>query len=85
MSTSAQYGQVVANCPYAQQKSWIAIQLIGEDDKPIPSERYRILLPDGSSRDGSLDENGSAHVDGIDPGNCVVTFPDLDREAWTGI
>lgn len=62
--------------------TWIEIQLLGEDDQPIPGERYRIELPDGSVREGQLDDRGLARVDGIDPGSCVVTFPRLDEEAW---
>ena len=62
--------------------TWIEIRLIGEDDKPIPGERYRLELTDGSTREGRLDDKGQARVDGIDPGNCTVTFPALDEEAW---
>jgi hypothetical protein len=82
------YGDVVVPCPLAKQnkpKTWIAIQLVGEDGKPIPNVAYRIVLTDGSTREGNLDEEGSARVDGIDPGTCVVTFPELDQEAWQGI
>jgi hypothetical protein len=32
---------------------------------------------------GTLDENGFARVEGIDPGQCKVTFPDLDKDAWS--
>jgi len=78
------YGQTAAPCPL-KKKTWIAIELVGEDNKPIPDERYLIILPDGSTQEGTLDANGSARVDGIDPGNCMITFPDLDQEAWTGI
>ena len=62
--------------------TWIEIRLIGEDDQPIPGERYRIELPDGTTREGRLDDKGKARVDGIDPGTCAVTFPALDEEAW---
>lgn len=66
--------------------TWITIELVGEDDKPIPGERYRIELPDGSVEEGRLDGLGLARVRGIEePGTCVVTFPDLDEEAWTPI
>ena len=30
----------------------------------------------------SLDRNGFARVDGIDPGSCSVSFPDRDRSGW---
>ena len=82
------YGEVVAPCPSdppEKPKSWIAIELVGEDDKPIPGVAYRLTLTDGSTQEGTLDDQGSARVDGIDPGTCVVTFPDLDKDAWQGI
>jgi hypothetical protein len=65
-----------------EKKSWIEIELIDEDDEPVPGERYQIELPDGSVARGTLDQNGFARVDGIDPGTCKVTFPELDKEAW---
>ncbi len=66
-----------------QKKSWIEIELVDEDKKPVPGERYRITLPDGTTlAEGTLDEKGRARVDGIDPGTCKVTFPDLDKDAW---
>jgi hypothetical protein len=65
--------------------TWIEIRLIGEDDQPIPGERYRIELPDGTTREGQLDDKGRARVEGIDPGSCAVTFPTLDEEAWVRV
>lgn len=62
--------------------TWIEIQLLGEDDQPIPGERYRITLPDRTVREGTLDGQGLARVEGIEPGECEVTFPQLDEEAW---
>lgn len=61
--------------------SWIEIQLVDEANQPVPGERVRLLLPDGSEYSTTLDENGLARVEGIDPGNCQITFPNLDREA----
>jgi type VI secretion system secreted protein VgrG len=66
-----------------EKKSWIEIVLEDEAGKPVPGEAYRITLPDGTTlAEGTLDEKGFARVDNIDPGNCKVTFPDLDKEAW---
>jgi hypothetical protein len=65
-----------------QKTSWIEIELVGEDDKPIPSEEYKITLSDGKVITGTLDEKGFARRDGIPPGNCKVTFPRLDKDAW---
>jgi type VI secretion system secreted protein VgrG len=66
-----------------EKKSWIEIVLVDMNNQPIPGERYEIKLPDGETiASGSLDDKGFARVDNIDPGNCKVTFPDLDKDAW---
>jgi type VI secretion system secreted protein VgrG len=62
--------------------SWIEIELVDEEKRPIPGERYKITLPDNSVADGTLDEKGFAKVDGIQPGTCQITFPELDKDAW---
>ena len=69
----------------AQRTSWIEIELVDEEDEPVAGERYEIALPDGSVKKGTLDQNGFARVEGIDPGNCQVTFPGLDKDAWEKI
>jgi len=65
-----------------QKKTWIEIELVDEVGDPVPGESYEITLPDGSKAAGTLDGKGFARVDGIDPGTCKVTFPNLDKEAW---
>lgn len=65
-----------------EKKSWIEIELVDEEDNPVPGEKYKITLPDGSVAQGTLDQNGFARVEGIDPGTCQITFPDLDKDAW---
>jgi type VI secretion system secreted protein VgrG len=65
-----------------QKKNWIEINLVDETGKPVPGERYKVTLPDGTVDEGTLDTNGHARVDGIDPGSCVVTFPDREKQAW---
>ncbi len=61
---------------------WIEIQLVDGESKPLAGERYRIKLPDGSVRSGSLDKNGSARFDGIPGGQCEVGFPEIDGREW---
>lgn len=61
---------------------WIEIELIGEDDKPIPNEKFKIILSDGSEKEGNLDENGWARVEISSTAECEVTFPKIDEEAW---
>ena len=62
---------------------WVEIKLIGEDGKPISGEKYKIVLPDGAIVEGALDGEGLARVDDIpQAGQCMISFPELDREAW---
>ena len=65
-------------------KTWIEIALRAEDEPhdPVPFARYRVTLPDGSIKEGKLDEEGKARVEGVDPGTCQVTFPDMDASEW---
>ena len=66
-------------------RTWIEIQLVGEDDQPIPNEKYAVELPGGKIITGTLDSEGLARVDDIPAGVCKVSFPDLDKDAWTPI
>lgn len=68
-----------------EKKSWIEIEMVDEEDNPVPGEKYRITLADNSVAEGTLDEKGFARVEGIESGNCKVTFPNLDKEAWEKI
>jgi hypothetical protein len=65
------------------KQSWISIQLVDDDGNPVSGEQYSITLPDGTVSEGTLDEKGSAKVSGFDPGNCQITFPALDKDAWS--
>lgn len=65
----------VVGCP--KKKHWIEIKLQDEKGDPIPNERYVITGPDGEKHSGSLDAKGFVHIDGLDPGECEVKFPEL--------
>jgi hypothetical protein len=62
-------------------KDWIEIELKDENGNPVPNQRYVIELPDGSKKEGNLDENGHAKIEGIPPGAINVSYPDaLENE-----
>jgi type VI secretion system secreted protein VgrG len=61
---------------------WIAIQLVDDDGHVVPSEDYRITLPDGTEIEDILDRKGRAKITGIDPGTCKVSFPNMDALIW---
>ena len=64
------------------ETTWIEIELVGEDDQPISGEKYKVILPDETVDQGTLDQNGWARIDGFTAGTCKISFPDLDQDAW---
>ena len=79
--TKSQSANRVAE-PKQQKKAWIEIILVDMDGKPMPGVRYRITATGGEQKEGALNEHGQAGYYQIEPGNCKVTFPDLDKDAW---
>jgi hypothetical protein len=65
-----------------QKTAWVEIILVDAEGKPVPGARYRFTLPDGEVKEGTLNEHGQAGFYQIEPGNCKITFPDLDKDAW---
>jgi hypothetical protein len=64
-------------------KYWVEIEMVGEDDKPIPFTQFKLTPPSGNNIKGYLDQNGWARVDGLTGGGaCQISFPDLDKDAW---
>ena len=66
----------------AQEHSWIEIELLDEAGQPVPGELCRVECPDGKVREGYLNEKGRIRWKRVKPGDCEVTFPDLDKSAW---
>jgi hypothetical protein len=66
------------------RKTWIKIVLVDESGRPVPGVRYQVPTPGGAVVGrGTLGETGQVRIDGIDPGACQVTFPDLDQAVWS--
>jgi hypothetical protein len=55
--------------------SWIEVELCDAAGNPFVDEPYEIVTGDGRVRSGTLDHDGRAREDGIDPDDCKVTFP----------
>lgn len=68
--------------PDPKKAHWIEVELLDEVGKPVPSETVRVELPDGTVSTGTTNDKGIYRVAGIDPGECQVTFPNLDEKAW---
>lgn len=65
----------------SEPTTWIEIELVDMAGEPIRGERYWIELPDGTVREGRLNDKGRAYFDGLDAGECEIRWPDLDTEA----
>jgi hypothetical protein len=57
-----------------QETTWIEIQLLDFNDKPLAGHPYELELPDGTVRKGTVNAEGLARVTGIDPGQCKLTW-----------
>ncbi len=70
-----------------EKLTWIEIEMVDEADAPVAGMPYKIELPDGSIAEGVLDDKGLARVESFvkGSGQCKVTFPTLDQDAWEKI
>ena len=64
------------------ERTFIVIRLVDDEGNPVPGARYRVELPDGAIREGTLNSSGEARERYIVPGECKVTFPDFADTAW---
>ena len=65
-----------------KKKNWVEIKLVDMENKPVPGEAYQIWLGSEVVAEGTLDAKGHARVDGFDPTQVKVTFPNLDKSVW---
>jgi hypothetical protein len=66
----------------AAKRHFVAIEMVDEEGKAAAGEDYRLTLPDGTVHEGTLDKKGRDRINGIDPGTCKITFPNLDKDSW---
>jgi len=63
----------------APDNHFIEIELKDEDNIPVYGEPFEVITPEGTLASGTTDEKGFARVDGIQPGNATVRFPNRDK------
>jgi hypothetical protein len=75
--------EVEALGPSEDSTTWIEIMLIDEETKePVPNERYIVETADGKKISGTTNASGKAREEGIAPGTCKVSWPDLPDTSW---
>ncbi len=57
-----------------EYKDYIELELKDEDGKPAAGAGYKVFMPNGAVKEGTLDSNGYAKVDKVPPGKVNVTF-----------
>ena len=67
--TDDDVGTTVTSC-----STYIGFLVLDEDDQPVSDEKYRLVLPDGSVREGTLGSDGRIYVESIPPGSCRLSF-----------
>jgi hypothetical protein len=65
-----------------EKEHWIQIEMVDKEGKPVKGEDFTLSLPNGSVIEGTLDDHGRTRIEGIDPGSCTLTFPNLDKDSW---
>ncbi|MDX2132070.1 MAG: hypothetical protein SFY69_08460 [Planctomycetota bacterium] len=64
------------------ETTWIDLEMVDQDDKPVSGERYVVTDSQGRVARGTLDEKGKAHITGVAPGSCTIEFPGVDGRGW---
>ena len=63
--------------------TWIEIQMNDKGGFGIANTKFRLETPDGQVIHGVTDGNGLGRVEGIQPGNHKISFPDLPQDGIT--
>jgi hypothetical protein len=71
-------GEVFTDSGLLTFKDEIEITLKDQDGKRVPDEKYVLYLPDGSTRNGTLDSRGYAKEERVPPGKIRIEFPDFE-------
>lgn len=66
----------------APKKTWIEVKLVNAAGEPVPGAAYRLTVTDGRVMEGRLGDDALLRVSGIDPGDCTLTFPELEAADW---
>jgi hypothetical protein len=66
-------------------KSWVGLVLVDQDGAPVANRPFRLIKPDKTTLDGTLDSHGAAMVRDVDPGNCQIWCPYVEPRPATTV
>jgi hypothetical protein len=61
-----------------RDEGWIEIAFVDAGGEPVANVDFDLRLADGQSQSGKTNNNGSARLEGVTPGECEVRFPRID-------
>ncbi len=61
-------------------QDFLDLEMIDGNGEPLAGRDYTLHLPDGSTRDGTLDDEGRAREEDIPPGRTTVEVPEQEEE-----
>jgi hypothetical protein len=61
---------------------WIQIQVVDDDDLPVPGVAMELKLPNGRVSRVRADSQGVVYVSDIDAGQCELRLTQFDAEVW---
>jgi len=71
-----------ASAAPVSKKKWLEIELVDEQGTPMAYTRYLITTASGETQEGTLDADGKARLEDLEPGMYEVSYPDLDPGTW---
>ncbi len=78
---SAEDTSGIVGCPLSGN-AWVEIQLVGDEDAPIRDMECIVTDAKDKQHKGKTDASGILQITGMARGECKVTFPKLDKDAW---
>lgn len=69
--------------PAAVLDAWLAARVVDALGVPARGAAWKVTLPDGAAREGTLDDEGQLVLQDIPAGACRLEFPDIDGADFT--
>ena len=61
-------------------QDYLELEMVDGNGAPMANRDYTLHLPDGSTRDGTLDDQGRAREDDVPPGRTTVEVPEQEED-----
>jgi hypothetical protein len=65
-----------------REEHWVEVMLVNEEGEGVPQIKCIVIAADKQQYVGLTDTLGIFRVDGLVPGTCQVSFPELDAGGW---